>query len=95
MLQAVDEARNHGQTGHRPGGFEMTEKNPYRFGPTRGELWGWLAISAGGLGLLGGALAFRGLPTGPALVEVVGIAGLLFGYLGARSIKRLIRQEHP
>lgn len=73
----------------------MTQKSPYRFGPTRGELWVWLWISAGGLGLLAVALTLRGLPTGPALVEVVGIAGLVFGYLGGRSVKRLIRREHP
>lgn len=73
----------------------MTDKDPYRFGPTRSELWVWLGISLGGFGLLAVALFSRGLPTGPALVEVVGIAGLVFGYLGARSIKRLIRRQHP
>jgi hypothetical protein len=73
----------------------MTDKNPFRYGPTRGELWFWLWVSAGGLGLIGFALAYRGLPSGPALAEVVGIAGLVFGYLGARSVKRLIRREHP
>jgi xanthosine utilization system XapX-like protein len=41
------------------------------------------------------ALAYRGLPSGPALAEVVGLAGLVFGYLGLRSVKRLIRREHP
>ncbi len=73
----------------------MSEKNPYRYGPTRGELWGWLMASAAGLGLVAFALFSRGIPTGPALVEVVGIAGLLFGYLAARSVKRLIRNQHP
>jgi xanthosine utilization system XapX-like protein len=73
----------------------MTGKNPFRFGPTRGELWFWLCISAGGLGLMTYALALRGLPSGPALAEVVVLAGLVFGYLGLRSIKRLIRREHP
>lgn len=73
----------------------MTEKNPWRFGPTRGELWFWLWVSAGGLGLIGAALAVRGIPSGPALAEVVGIAGAVFGYLGGRSVKRLIRREHP
>jgi xanthosine utilization system XapX-like protein len=73
----------------------MTEKNPYRYGPTRGELWFWLVLSIGGLGLIAVALFSRGIPTGPALVEVVGIAGLLFGYLAARSVKRLLRNEHP
>lgn len=73
----------------------MTEKNPYRYGPTRGELWFWLWASAGGLGLLAMAVFRRGVPTGPALVEVVVLAGLLFGCLGGRSIKRLIRHQHP
>ena len=64
----------------------MTEKNPYRFGPTRGELWFWLWVSVGGLALMAFALAFRGLPSGPALAEVVGLAGLDFGDLGLRSV---------
>jgi xanthosine utilization system XapX-like protein len=73
----------------------VTEKNPYRFGPTRGELWFWLWASAGGLALMTFALAYRGLPAGPALAEVLGLPGLAFGYLGGRSVKRLIRREHP
>ena len=73
----------------------MTEKNPWRFGPTRGELWFWLALSAGGLLLMLAALFVRGLPSGPAIFEVVGMAGIVFGYLGGRSVKRLIRREHP
>ena len=73
----------------------MTDKNPYRFGPTRGELWVWLCLSAGGLGFLALAVFLRGLPSGPALAEVVGLALLVFGYLGGRSIKRLLRREHP
>jgi len=73
----------------------MTEKNPWRFGPTRGELWFWLALSVGGLAFLALALVLRGLPTGPAIAEVVGLALLVFGYLGGRSIKRLVRREHP
>lgn len=73
----------------------MSGQNPYRYGPTRGELWFWLWASAGGLGLMGLALALRGLPSGPAIAEVVGMAGIVFGYLGGRSVKRLIRREHP
>lgn len=73
----------------------MSEKNPFRFGPTRGELWFWFWASVGGLGLIGVALVVHGLPTGPAIAEVVGIGGLVFGYLGLRSVKRLIRREHP
>jgi hypothetical protein len=73
----------------------MSDKKPYRYGPTRGELWFWLWASAGGLGLMGVALFLRGVPNGPALAEVIGLAGAVFGYLGGRSIKRLIRREHP
>ncbi len=73
----------------------MTEKNPWRYGPTRGELWFWLWASAGGLCLMGVALIVRGIPDGPAIAEVVGLASVVFGYLGGRSVKRLIRREHP
>lgn len=73
----------------------MTGKNLYRYGPSRGELWFWLCVSVGGLALMAVALLVRGMPSGPALVEVVGLAGLVFGYLGLRSVKRLIRREHP
>ena len=34
-------------------------------------------------------------PEGPAIAEVVGLATVVFGYLGGRSVKRLIRREHP
>lgn len=73
----------------------MEDRNRWRFGPTRGELWFWLCTSAGGFALIGVALAVRGLPEGPAIAEVVGLATVVFGYLGGRSVKRLIRREHP
>jgi hypothetical protein len=73
----------------------MNDKNPWRYGPTRGELWFWLWASIGGSALVVAGLVVRGIPTGPALVEVVGFSALVFGYLGGRSIKRLIRREHP
>ena len=41
------------------------------------------------------ALAVRGIPEGPAIAEVVGLAVAVFGYLGGRSVKRLVRREHP
>jgi hypothetical protein len=69
--------------------------NPWRYAPTRGELWLWLAVSLAGLGLLTVALVVRGLPTGPALVEVVALAVGVFGYLGGRSVKRLALRQHP
>jgi len=50
-----------------------------RFGPSRGELKFRLAFSVAGLTLVLVALFYRGVPTGPAFVEVVGMAGLFFG----------------
>ena len=73
----------------------MTEQNPFRFGPTRGELWFWLWVSLGGLAVMGFALWLHGLPGGAALVEVVGLPILIFGYLGGRSAKRLTHRQHP
>ncbi len=68
---------------------------PRRFGPTRSELWFWLAISVGGFGMVALAVWLRGMPSGPALVEVFALPGLLFGWLGGRSVVRLIRRDHP
>jgi len=70
----------------------MPEPRPY--GPTRGELWFWLAASGGGLAMMATAMILRP-PSGPALVEVLLLPGLLFGWLGARSVVRLIRRDHP
>jgi len=50
-----------------------------QFGPSRGELMVWK----------------RGVPDGPALVEVVGVAVALFGGTLALSIWRLIKRDHP
>ena len=69
--------------------------NPFRYGPTRRELKFWLIVSTLGLALMTFALIYHGFPGGAALLEVVGLPTLLFGYLGLRSIKRLIRREHP
>jgi FtsH-binding integral membrane protein len=73
----------------------MNDVNPWRFGPTRGELWFWLWVSLGGFALMAVALMVRGIPQGPAIAEVVGFATVVFGYLGGRSVKRLLRREHP
>ncbi len=54
-----------------------------RFGPDRKELWFRLVFSLAALVFLGGALAYRGLPTGPALVELGLIAG---GFLGGSVV---------
>ncbi len=73
----------------------MSEKNPWRFGPTRGELWFWLWVSVAGIVMLGALVTLRGLPEGPAIVEVLGVGVAVFGYLGGRSVKRLVRHQHP
>lgn len=49
------------------------------YGPNRGELWFRLTLSVAGLCLICVALVVRGIPDGPALVEVIGVAGLFFG----------------
>ena len=66
-----------------------------RFGPSRGELKFRAAVSVAGLALLGVALAGRGLPSGPAIVEVVGLAGLMFGGSLAHSVWKLWKRDHP
>lgn len=50
-----------------------------KYGPTRGELWFRLLAGIVGFVLLIAAVTARGVPSGPALVEVVGLGGLFFG----------------
>jgi len=66
-----------------------------RYGPSRGELWFWLVFSGLGLALVAGAILYRGMPSGPALFEVFLLPVGLFGWLGVRSVRRLIRRDHP
>jgi len=61
------------------------------FGPTRGELWFRLAFSLGGLAMMGFALWYRGIPDGPALIEVVGLASLFFGGTTLWTLRKLWR----
>jgi xanthosine utilization system XapX-like protein len=63
-----------------------------KYGPSRGELKFRLAASLGGLALMVVALVYRGVPTGPAFVEVVGIAGLFFGGTAIWSGWRLLKR---
>jgi hypothetical protein len=50
-----------------------------KFGPSRGELWFRLVAGLVGLALMIAAVTARGMPSGPALVEVVGFGGVFFG----------------
>ena len=66
-----------------------------KYGPSRGELKFWLILSLAGLCLMIGVLLKRGLPSGPAMFEVVALPSVFLGFLFIRSVKRLIRREHP
>jgi hypothetical protein len=70
-------------------------KNPYRYGPSRSELKVWLALGLLVLSLIPLVFWWKGIPRGPALAEVVILPGVVGSYLTGRSIKRLIRREHP
>jgi xanthosine utilization system XapX-like protein len=52
---------------------------PNKFGPSRGEWWFRLCAGISGLCFLAFAIWLRGIPTGPAFVEVVGLGGVFFG----------------
>jgi hypothetical protein len=61
--------------------------------PDRGELWFRLIFSLAGLCLMVAAIAIRGIPNGPALVEVIGIAGAFFGGTAIWSALKLWRNR--
>ena len=62
-----------------------------KYGPTRGELWFRLVAGLAGMALLIGAVSVRGMPTGPALFEVIGVGGLFFGGTVGLSAWRLLK----
>ena len=66
-----------------------------KYGPGRGELIFRAAFSAAGLGFLALALALRGIPQGPGLIEVLGIALLVFGGTLGLSVWKLLRRDYP
>ena len=66
-----------------------------QFGPWRGELVFRDFVSVFGLAFVGFAVWYRGLPEGPGLFEVIGVAGALFGGTLGLSIWRLITRDHP
>jgi hypothetical protein len=65
-----------------------------KFGPTRSDLRFRLVLSAAGLALLAGALAYRGLPVSAGGWEAVLIAGAFFGGTFAWTLRRLARKEY-
>ena len=64
-----------------------------KFGPTRQEIRFRLWVSVVGLALLTAALIYRGVPTGPAMFEVVIIAGGFFGGTLVWSILKLRKMD--
>lgn len=62
-------------------------------GPSRNELLFRLIFSLFGLALLVVTVALRGIANAPALVEVVGIAGLFFGGTAVWAAWRLWRHR--
>lgn len=66
-----------------------------KYGPSRGELIFRAAFSAAGLAFLALALAIRGIPQGPGLVDVLGVALLVFGGGLVHAVWKLVRRDHP
>ena len=66
-----------------------------KYGPTRGELQFRLVASLAGLAFLVGAFVYRGLPTGPAMVEIGIIGGGFFGGTAIWSALRLWQGRGP
>ncbi|MBU9699161.1 hypothetical protein GU927_015020 [Rhodobacteraceae bacterium HSP-20] len=62
-----------------------------KYGPTRGEHLFRLIFSLAGLAFIGVLIAVRGVPKGPGLVEVVGIAGVFFAGTVVLSARALLR----
>lgn len=60
-----------------------------KFGPSRGELRFRLGVSLAGLAMLAVILTMHGLPSGPALFEVVIFGGGFFAGSGVWSAWRL------
>lgn len=65
-----------------------------KFGPTKSDLQFRLAFSLAGLALMIGGIAYRGIPQGPALFEVVGVAGAFFGGTAVWTIRKLMKGEY-
>lgn len=69
--------------------------DPRKYGPTRGELWFRLWFSVAGLVFLFVAIAITGIPSGPAMFELFGIAGLFLGGTIVWAGRRLFLRLHP
>ena len=61
--------------------------------PTRSEIWFRLCFSIAGLAFLAAAVAYRGMPSGPAMFEVIAIAGVFFGGTLIWSVAKLVKTK--
>ena len=66
-----------------------------KYGPTRGEHIFRMVAGLLGLAFLIGLLVVKGVPSGPALVELYGFGGLFFGGSAAWSGWKLYTRDHP
>ena len=73
----------------------LSMKKMPHYGPTRGELWFRVLVSLAGLAMVSAMVAVRGVPTGPGLVEALGIPLLLFGGTAIWCGRKLIVRDHP
>lgn len=65
-----------------------------KFAPTKADLKFRLGFSVAGLALLTGAVLFRGIPAGPAFVEVFGISTAFFGGTAVWTIRKLMKGKY-
>lgn len=65
-----------------------------KFGPSKKELKFRLYVSIGGLAFMAAAVAYRGMPQGPAMFETLGIAGVFFGGTFLWTLRKLIRKDY-
>ncbi len=65
-----------------------------KFSPTKADLKFRLAFSVAGLIMMIGAILYRGMPVGPAMFEILGIASVFFGGTAVWTVRKLIRKEY-
>lgn len=65
-----------------------------KYGPTKADLKFRLAFSIAGLAMMAGAILYRGMPTGPAMFEVIGISTLFFGGTILWTIRKLMKGDY-
>ncbi|QBF33659.1 hypothetical protein [Thalassococcus sp. S3] len=65
-----------------------------KFGPSKSDLIFRLVFSLCGLAMMVGAILYRGMPKGPAMFEIIGIASVFFGGTAVWTIRKLIRKDY-